>query len=153
MVKFGTYLSIFASGILVSSQSLVRAFKATSPKKSEISDPAVFTSNLQASVSELDDMNAAATASENTSGSSTPDRQPLPNKYPDSSDIEEIIDQIGSTCSDNTACDGSTFCCSKGRCVPGSICYKGQKQAYDHCDYGFECLSRCCFGNVCSPVI
>lgn len=37
--------------------------------------------------------------------------------------------------------------------MPGSICYKGQKQAYDHCDYGFECLSRCCSTNVCSPVV
>ena len=150
MVKFGTYLSIFASGILVSSpQSLVGAFKATtttSPRKSEISDPALFTSSLQASVNELDDMKAATS-------SSTPERQPLPNPYPDASDLEDIMDSIGSTCSDNTECDGSTFCCSKGRCVPGSICYKGQKQAYDHCDYGFECLSRCCFGNVCSPVI
>ena len=68
-------------------------------------------------------------------------------------EIADIIDQIGSNCADNTDCDGSTFCCSKGRCVPGSICYKGQKQAYDHCDYGFECLSRCCAANVCSPVI
>ncbi len=60
---------------------------------------------------------------------------------------------IGSTCADNTDCDGSTFCCSQGRCVPGSICYKGQKQAYDHCEYGFECLSRCCSANICSPAI
>ena len=66
---------------------------------------------------------------------------------------EEMFDMIGSTCADNTDCNGSTFCCSKGRCVPGSICYKGQKQAYDHCEYGFECLSRCCSANSCSPVI
>lgn len=37
--------------------------------------------------------------------------------------------------------------------MPGSICYKGQKQAKDHCDYNFECLSRCCSDNICSPVI
>ena len=37
--------------------------------------------------------------------------------------------------------------------MPGSICYKGQKQPYDFCDYGFECLSRCCTNTICSDVI
>ena len=37
--------------------------------------------------------------------------------------------------------------------MPGSICYKGQKQAFDYCDYGFECLSRCCHNQKCSNVI
>ena len=33
--------------------------------------------------------------------------------------------QIGYACSVNEDCGDSTFCCSKGRCVPGNICYKG----------------------------
>ena len=53
----------------------------------------------------------------------------------------------------NDDCGQSTFCCSKGRCVPGSICYTGRKQAFDHCEYGFECLSRCCWQGACSDVI
>jgi len=68
-------------------------------------------------------------------------------------DAASVMDMIGSTCTTNTDCNGSTFCCSQGRCVPGSICYKGQKQAYDHCEYAFECLSRCCYSNVCSQII
>ena len=53
----------------------------------------------------------------------------------------------------NDDCRTSTFCCSQGNCVPGSNCYKGQKQPYDFCDYGFECLSRCCSSAQCSDVI
>jgi len=58
------------------------------------------------------------------SNQTTPAAYPLTNDW----DFDQaIIDQIGSDCADNTECNGSTFCCSKGRCVPGSICYKGQK--------------------------
>lgn len=60
---------------------------------------------------------------------------------------------IGSQCQSNNDCWTSTFCCSQGNCVPGSICYKGQKQPDDFCDYGFECLSRCCTKTICSNVI
>jgi len=57
---------------------------------------------------------------------------------------------IGSICKANENCNISTFCCSEDKCVPGSVCYNGQKQASDYCDYNFECLSRCCSNNYCS---
>ena len=60
---------------------------------------------------------------------------------------------IGTSCATNDDCWTSTFCCSQGNCVPGSNCYKGQKQPNDFCDYGFECLSRCCSDSGCSDII
>ena len=57
---------------------------------------------------------------------------------------------IGSPCAQNNDCNVSTFCCSESKCVPGSVCYNGQKQSYDNCDFNFECLSRCCSGSECS---
>jgi len=47
----------------------------------------------------------------------------------------------------------STHCCSQDKCVPGSVCYNGQKPPQDFCEYDFECLSRCCDKNICSPVV
>ena len=68
-------------------------------------------------------------------------------------EFPEVNQEIGTQCLMNDDCGQSTFCCSKGRCVPGSICYTGRKQAFDHCEYGFECLSRCCWTGACSDVI
>lgn len=53
-------------------------------------------------------------------------------------------DPIGKTCDSNKNCSDSTFCCSAGKCVHGSICFYGQKYLKDVCDYNFECLTRCC---------
>ena len=47
-------------------------------------------------------------------------------------------------CRLNEDCQKSSWCCSGGKCVPGSTCYQGSKLIDDFCDYGFECLSRCC---------
>lgn len=63
-----------------------------------------------------------------------------------SSNIQFVEDYsyVGEKCYNNSGCNHSTFCCSKKKCVPGSICYNGQKQVKDYCDYHFECLTRCC---------
>ena len=53
----------------------------------------------------------------------------------------------------NNDCDKSTYCCSQGLCVPGTICFQGHKQPDDYCDFGFECLSRCCSNLLCTNVL
>ncbi|TNV81863.1 hypothetical protein FGO68_gene7995 [Halteria grandinella] len=72
---------------------------------------------------------------------------PSNNSIPyDELEDENVTDDsyVGKWCLNNGDCSLSTFCCSKKKCVPGSICYNGQKQVKDYCDYHFECLTRCC---------
>ena len=53
-------------------------------------------------------------------------------------------DTFGVPCNLNNDCKKSSWCCSGGKCVPGSTCFQGSKLYGDFCDYGFECLTRCC---------
>ena len=55
-------------------------------------------------------------------------------------------------CSENKECDSSTFCCSQNLCRSGDICIFGKKLTRDVCEYNYECLSRCCSSNKCSPI-
>jgi hypothetical protein len=43
------------------------------------------------------------------------------------STLEDESVYLGNKCETNDDCETSTYCCSKGRCVMGQICYKGQK--------------------------
>ena len=62
-------------------------------------------------------------------------------------------DTIGVPCLMNVDCQKSSWCCSGGKCVPGSTCYYGSKLIDDFCQYEYECLSRCCTKNACSNFV
>ena len=59
------------------------------------------------------------------------------------------INQIGQVCRTDEDCKTSSWCCSSGHCVAGSTCFFGSKIPNDYCGNGYECLSRCCFHNMC----
>ena len=61
----------------------------------------------------------------------------------------DIVNNLG-FCNVNADCESSTYCCSDFSCADPSICLHGGKQQNDMCDYGFECMSRCCVDMVCS---
>ena len=54
-------------------------------------------------------------------------------------------------CTENIDCLSSTYCCSLGTCSDPSVCLYGNKIEEDMCDFGFECMSKCCFQGTCSP--
>ena len=73
-------------------------------------------------------------------------------------------------CKNNNDCDQGSFCCSTlalkdydvvaknqtqmdgmGLCQVPQLCNAGMKNQLDYCEFGFECASRCCTSDQCSP--